>query len=233
MPTTPLAILVGPGCSVSGLLRTPSDVLHAALVLAHGAGAGMAHSFMAAVADGLADRGIATLRFNFPFAEAGAKRPDSPALAHRAIRVAVEAAGRHLPGVPLFAGGKSFGARMTSQAQAAAALPAVRGLVFLGFPLHPARQPSTARAAHLDDVRVPMLFVQGTRDALADADLVGGVVDRLGAGATLFVAEGADHGFHVPKRSGRTDEEAMASILDAVAAWIGERLAADRPAGAS
>ena len=233
MPSTPLAISVRPGCSVSGLLRTPSDVPRAALVLAHGAGAGMAHPFMAAVSDGLADRGIATLRFNFPFAETGAKRPDPPALAHEAIRAAVEEARRHLPEVPLFAGGKSFGARMTSQAQAAAALPDVRGLVFLGFPLHPAKKPSTTRAAHLDDVRIPLLFVQGTRDALANGDLVGGVVDRLGAGATLFVAEGADHGFHVPKRSGRTDEEAMDSILDAVAGWLGERLAAGRPTGAS
>ncbi len=185
----------------------------------------MAHPFMVAVAAGLADREIATLRFNFPFAETGAKRPDAPALAHRTVRAALEQAAQRLPDVPLFAGGKSFGARMSSQAQAAAALPGVRGLVFLGFPLHPAKQPATTRAAHLDDVSVPMLFVQGTRDALADRDLVGGVVDRLGTEATLLVVDGADHGFHVPKRSGRTDEEAMVTILDAVAGWIGERLA--------
>ncbi len=210
---------------MSGLLGTPADAPRAVLVLAHGAGAGMAHPFMVAVAAGLADREIATLRFNFPFAETGAKRPDAPALAHRTVRAALEQAAQRLPDVPLFAGGKSFGARMSSQAQAAAALPGVRGLVFLGFPLHPAKQPATTRAAHLDDVAVPMLFVQGTRDALADRDLVGGVVDRLGTEATLLVVDGADHGFHVPKRSGRTDEEAMVTILDAVAGWIGERLA--------
>lgn len=210
---------------MSGLLGTPADAPRAVLVLAHGAGAGMAHPFMVAVAAGLADREIATLRFNFPFAETGAKRPDAPALAHRTVRAALEQAAQRLPDVPLFAGGKSFGARMSSQAQAAAALPGVRGLVFLGFPLHPAKQPATTRAAHLDDVSVPMLFVQGTRDALADRDLVGGVVDRLGTEATLLVVDGADHGFHVPKRSGRTDEEAMVTILDAVAGWIGERLA--------
>ena len=210
---------------MSGLLGTPADAPRAVLVLAHGAGAGMAHPFMVAVAAGLADREIATLRFNFPFAETGAKRPDAPALAHRTVRAALEQAAQRLPDVPLFAGGKSFGARMSSQAQAAAALPGVRGLVFLGFPLHPAKQPATTRAAHLDDVSVPMLFVQGTRDALADRDLVGGVVDRLGTEATLLVVDGADHGFHVPKRSGRTDEEAMVTILDVVAGWIGERLA--------
>ena len=223
--TSPLAIEVDADRRVSGLLRMPPDAPRAALVLAHGAGAGMAHPFMAAVADGLADRGVATLRFNFPFAETGAKRPDPPSLARQAVRAAVGAAERRLPGVPLFAGGKSFGARMSSQAQAAAALPGVRGLVFLGFPLHPAKQPATDRAAHLADVRLPMLFVQGTRDALADRDLIGGVVERLGAGATLVVAEGADHGFHVPRRSGRTDEEAMAAILDAVAGWMGGVLA--------
>ena len=204
----------------------PPDAPRATLVLAHGAGAGMAHPFMASVADGLAERGMATLRFNFPFAETGARRPDPPPLAHRAVRAAIAEAGRRLPGVPLFAGGKSFGARMTSQAQAAAALPGVRGLVFIGFPLHPPKQPAIARAAHLADVRIPMLFVQGTRDALADRDLVEEVVDRLGPGATLSVAQGADHGFHVSKRGGRTDAEVLAAILDAVVDWIGAVLAA-------
>ena len=187
----------------------------------------MAHPFMEAVSYGLHERGIATLRFQFPFMEAGSKRPDSPAVAQVTVRAAVEAATRLAPDLPLFAGGKSFGGRMASQAQAAEALPGVRGLVFLGFPLHAAKKPSIARAAHLDDVRVPMLFLQGTRDTLAESALIAGIVARLGAGtgAALFVVDGADHAFHVRKRSGRTDEEVLAAMLDATAAWIAEVLA--------
>ncbi len=209
--------------AVSGLWDRP-DAATAGLVLAHGAGAGMAHPFMEAVARGLGERGLATLRFQFPFMESGSRRPDSPVVARAAARAAVEAAGRLAPDLPLFAGGKSFGGRMTSQAQAEEAL-GVYGLVFVGFPLHPAKKPSIARAAHLNDLRVPMLFLQGTRDALAEAGPIADVVDRIGANATLVIIDGADHSFHVPKRSGRTDEEAMASMLDATAAWIAEVLA--------
>jgi uncharacterized protein len=189
-------------------------------VFAHGAGAGMDHAFMAALAAGLVQRGIAVLRFQFPFMEQGSKRPDTPAVAQAAVRAALAQAARRLPGVPLFAGGKSFGGRMTSQAQAHEPVPALRGLVFVGFPLHPAGRPATARADHLADVRVPMLFLQGTRDALADLALVRATVDRLGPRATLHVVDGADHSFHVLARSGRTDEQARAELLDTMAAWM-------------
>ncbi len=211
--------------SVSGLLRAPPDAA-AGFVLAHGAGAGMTHPFMAAVAEGLADRRIATLRYQFPYMQAGSKRPDRPPLAHAAVRAAVAAARRLLPSLPLFAGGKSFGARMTSQAQAEAPLPDISGLIFLGFPLHPAKQPSDGRAAHLAAVRIPMLFLQGTRDALADPGLLVPLTDRLGAALHLF--EQADHSFHVPVRSGRTDAQVLAALCDTITAWIDEVLA---PAG--
>lgn len=220
-----IAIEFEPGHAVSGILQRPSGKAFAALVLAHGAGAGMAHPFMEAVARGLGERRIATLRFQFPFMEAGSRRPDNPGIAKAAVRAAVVTAGRLAPDLPLFAGGKSFGGRMTSQAQAEVALIGVYGLVFSGFPLHPAKKPSIDRASHLEDVRVPMLFLQGTRDALAEAGLIAGVVERLGTDATLVVVEGADHSFHVPKRCGRTDEEALASMLDAMAAWIADVLA--------
>jgi predicted alpha/beta-hydrolase family hydrolase len=189
-------------------------------VFAHGAGAGMAHPFMADVAAGLAQRGIATLRYQFPYMERGSKRPDPPVVAHEAVRAAVDEGHRVLPGVPLFAGGKSFGGRMTSQAQAASALPGVRGLVFVGFPLHPAGKPSTERANHLFDIRVPMLFLQGSRDTLAELPLLEPVAARLGAHAVLQVFEHADHSFHVPARSGRTDRDVMDGLLDAAAAWM-------------
>jgi predicted alpha/beta-hydrolase family hydrolase len=178
----------------------------------------MTHLFMAAVADGLDRRGIATLRFQFPYMEAGSKRPDRPALAHAAVRAAVTEAERL--GLPLLAGGKSFGARMTSQAQAEAPLAEVLGLVFFGFPLHPANKPSDERAKHLTDVRVPMLFLQGTRDALADTRLLVPVVEALGGRATLNLIEQADHSFHVPVRSGSTDGQVLADILDTTAAWM-------------
>jgi predicted alpha/beta-hydrolase family hydrolase len=209
--------------AVSGLWQSPERAF-AFYVLAHGAGAGMAHKFMVAVADGLAARGVATLRFQFPYMENGSKRPDRPALAHATIRAAVQEAIGLAPTLPLFAGGKSFGARMTSQAQAEVPLPHVRGLVFLGFPLHPANKPSDERARHLAGVRVPMLFLQGARDALADTGLLVPMVDGLGATATLRLVEHADHSFHVPVRSGRTDDQVLDGILDEAAGWMRAKL---------
>jgi uncharacterized protein len=185
----------------------------------------MAHPFMAAAARGLAERGIATLRYQFPSMERGSKRPDVPALAHATVRAAVAEAARLAPQLPLIAGGKSFGGRMTSQAQAAAQLPRVHGLVFLGFPLHPAGKPAAERAAHLSNVACPMLFVQGTRDELADAALLQAVIDGLGERATLEALPGADHSFHVPARSGRKDADVLAGVLDRVANWIGAVIA--------
>ena len=180
----------------------------------------MTHPFMAAVANGLAERGIATLRYQFPYMEQGSKRPDAPKVAHATVRAAVQEAARLLPDVPLFAGGKSFGGRMTSQAQAAAPLAGVRGLVFLGFPLHPAGQPSRERAKHLFDVRIPMLFLQGTRDALADLPLLEALCAELGARSTLKLFQEADHSFHVPARTGRKDSEILIELLDTLAGWI-------------
>ena len=214
----PVAIAVDDGVRVSALLKTPPQA-RACYVLAHGAGAGMNHPFMAAVASGLATRHIATLRYQFPYMERGSKRPDPPKLAHAAVRAAVAEAARRLPKLPLIAGGKSFGGRMTSQAQAVAPLPGVRGLAFLGFPLHPAKQPSRERGKHLFDVQVPMLFLQGTRDALAMLDQLEPLCQELGARASLRLFEGADHSFHVPAKSGRTDAQVMAEMLDTLAAW--------------
>jgi len=215
----PVTIVVDTSERVSGLLRVPPTA-RACYVLAHGAGAGMAHPFMTTVAAGLAERGIATLRYQFPYMEHGSKRPDGPVLAHATVRAAVAAAAQRLPGMPLFAGGKSFGGRMTSQAQAAVPLPGICGLAFLGFPLHPAGKPSDARATHLFDVRVPMLFLQGTRDALATPDLLRAVLERLGGRATLHWSDGADHSFHVQVRSGRTDAQVLTQLLDQMAAWM-------------
>lgn len=216
---TPLTIPLPGGGVISGLLEVP-PAKAACYVFAHGAGAGMNHAFMNAVARGLAERGIATLRFQFPYMEQGSKRPDPPAVAQAAIRAAVHAAAARLPGVPLFAGGKSYGGRMTSQAQAAEPLPEVRGLVFVGFPLHPAGKPSVERAEHLVQVRLPMLFLQGTRDSLADLELIRQTTTTLGARATLHVVEGADHSFHVLVRSGRTDEQVLQELLDVMARWM-------------
>ena len=220
--TTPaargIAVSLPDGNTVSGLLLVPAAV-RAGYVLAHGAGAGMSHPFMAAAAEQLADRSIATLRYQFPYMEQGGRRPDSPGVAHATVRAAVVQAGTLLPGLPLFAGGKSFGGRMTSQAQAEAPLPGIRGLVFLGFPLHPAKRPSLDRAQHLANVRVPMLFLQGTRDALAEHHLVARVVAELGTRATLTTIPDADHSFHVPARTGRTDAQVLAEVCDAIAAW--------------
>jgi len=194
-------------------------------VFAHGAGAGMTHPFMADVAAGLAARGIATLRYQFPYMERASKRPDPPAVAHEAVRAAIDEAARLMPGVPLFAGGKSFGGRMTSQAQANAPLPGVRGLVFVGFPLHPAGKPATERANHLFDVKIPMLFLQGSRDTLAEVSLLEPLVRKLGSHATLRIFEDADHSFHVPARSGRSDRQVADDMLDAAARWMTALLA--------
>lgn len=215
----PLTITVSDVSTVSALLLRP-EAARAAYVFAHGAGAGMAHPSMAALAEGLAERGIATLRYQFPYMEKGSKRPDPPAVAQATVRAAVAEMTRHCGELPLFAGGKSFGGRMTSQAQAKAPLESVRGLVFLGFPLHPAGKPSSERAAHLAEVKIPMLFLQGTRDALAELELLEPVVKGLGGRANLHLAQEADHSFHVLKRSGRDDREVMAEVLDAFAAWV-------------
>jgi uncharacterized protein len=214
-----LIVDVGKSSSVSALLTRPADA-RACYVFAHGAGAGMTHAFMGAVASGLAARGIATLRYQFPYMEKGSKRPDPPAIAHAAVRAAVASAAKHCPDMPLIAGGKSFGGRMTSQAQAKAPLDGVRGLAFLGFPLHPAGKPSRERADHLADVKIPMLFLQGTNDKLAELDLLKPVVKTLGARATLHLVEAADHSFHVPARSGRKDADVMTELLDQYAAWV-------------
>jgi predicted alpha/beta-hydrolase family hydrolase len=215
-----LDIAISKEASVSALWTHPPNA-QACFVLAHGAGAGMTHSFMEAVASGLGERGIATLRFQFLYMEKGSKRPDPPAVAHAAVRAAVVQAARCCPGVPLIAGGKSFGGRMTSQAQAIAPLEGVRGLAFLGFPLHPAGKPSSERAEHLGGIDIPLLFVQGTRDTLAELRLLEPVVASLGPSATLHLVQEADHSFHVLVRSGRNDREVMNEILDAFAAWVG------------
>jgi hypothetical protein len=216
-----LTIAVTDQISVSGLLQVPSDA-RALYVLAHGAGAGMKHPFLAAVAAGLGERRIASLRYQFPYMERGSKRPDPPQLAHATVRAAAAAALQAAPGLPLIAGGKSFGGRMTSQAQAAAQLPGVRGLAFLGFPLHPAGRPSQERGRHLFDVQVPMLFLQGTRDNLATLAELEPLCHGLGARATLKLFADADHSFHVPARTGRKDVQVLAEVLDTLTDWIDE-----------
>jgi len=221
----PTTVALPDGRSVSALLDAPPNA-EAGYVFAHGAGAGMHHAFMAACAAGLAQRGIATLRFLFPYFEEGSKRPDPPAVAQAAVRAAVAHAAREWPGLPLFAGGKSFGGRMTTQAQAAAPLAGVRGIVLVGFPLHPAGKPSTERAAHLAKLKVPMLFLQGTRDTLAELPLITQTVAGLGSGSTLHVVDGADHSFHVLKSSGRNDEQVLAELLDTMAGWMRSLIAA-------
>ncbi|MBB4374890.1 hypothetical protein GGD63_007728 [Bradyrhizobium sp. cir1] len=205
--------------TVSAILTLPDDA-RACYVLAHGAGADMRHAFMEKVAAGLSERGIATFRFNFPYMEEKKGRPDQPAVAHAAIRVAVAEAARLCPGVTLVAGGKSFGGRMTSQAQSKSPLPGVKGLAFLGFPLHADKKPSSERAEHLAGITVPMLFLQGTRDGLADLSYLKPVVEKLGAKAMLHQVEGGDHSFAVLKKSGRTNDEALTEVLDALVAWI-------------
>lgn len=213
-----LAIDIEGGPTVAALALDPPQP-SAALVLAHGAGAGMHHAFMQALADALAVARIATLRFQFPYMQAGSRRPDPPARCHRAVRSAVAAAAGRWPAVPLFAGGKSFGARMTSQAQAIAPLPRVRGLVFFGFPLHAAGQPATTRAEHLRDIGCPLLFLQGIRDKLADLVLLRALVPDLPT-ARLHMVECADHAFHVPARSGRSDAEVVSELAQRAAQWM-------------
>ena len=203
---------------VSGLWQTPARP-RACFVMAHGAGAGMTHALLETVAAGLVADGIACLRYQFPYMEKGSKRPDPPKICHATVRDAVAEAAR-LTAAPLFAGGRSFGGRMTSQAQALEPLPGVLGLAFLGFPLHPAKKPSKERADHLADVRVPMLFLQGTQDELAELKLLKSVTQALGKRATLTLFEAADHSFHAPKRSGRTDAERLEDLIHTLAQWM-------------
>src|SRR5213080_1806241 len=215
----PVAITVADGeATVSGLLLRPPGASQL-YVLAHGAGAGMRHPFLETIARALAELDVATLRYQFPYMERRASRPDPPAVAAAAVRAAVAEAARLAPGLLLVAGGKSFGGRMTSTAQAEEPLPGVRGLVFLGFPLHPPGRPGDARADHLAEVQIPMLFLQGTRDDFADLTLLKPLIKRLGQRATLHLVEGGDHSFHVLKRSGRTDADVMGEIADAIAEW--------------
>src|SRR5436190_1278112 len=213
----PVTITVNDAERVSGLLQAPPKA-RACYVLAHGAGAGMAHPFMAGVANGLAQRGIATLRYQFPYMERGSSRPDKPELAQAAVRAATLKAAELIPGVALFAGGKSFGGRMSSQAQAAAPLPGVRGLVFFGFPLHPPGKPSDERAKHLFEVQIPMLFLQGTRDDFAKLELLEPLCKQLGSRATLKLFQDADHSFHVPARTGKKDADVRNELLEAMTA---------------
>lgn len=221
---TPVTIEVPGEGQVSGLLLKPKDA-RALYVFAHGAGAGMAHASMAAIAKGLAERGIASLRYQFLYMERKSKRPDAPKLAQAAVRAAVAEAVQLAPRLPRFAGGKSFGGRMTSGAQAVAPLDGVRGLIFLGFPLHPAGKPARERADHLSHVDIPMLFLQGTRDALAELDQLEPVIKSLGKRATLKLYDPADHSFHVPAKSGRKDAEVLSEILDDFAAWVDKVIA--------
>jgi predicted alpha/beta-hydrolase family hydrolase len=215
-------ILVSEGVEVSALLLGPARP-NALYVLAHGAGAGMRHAFMEQIARRLTARGIATLRYQFPYTEQGGRRPDPEPVLLATVRAAVAAGREAAGGRPLLAGGKSMGGRMTSRAAAVAALPGVAGLVFLGFPLHPAGRPGVSRADHLAKVEIPMLFLQGTRDTLADLTLLRPVIDRLGERATLRVIEHADHSFHVLKRSGRTDDQVLDELAVATAEWREKR----------
>ena len=217
-------IEIGPNEAVSGLVMRPPQA-RACYVFAHGAGAGMTHASLETVAADLGARSIATLRYQFPYMEKGSKRPDAPAVAHAAVRAAVAEAARRCPALPLIAGGRSFGGRMTSQAQALSPLPGVRGLAFLGFPLHPAGKPSSDRARHLTDVKIPMLFLQGTRDEFADFSLLQPLIGKLGATASLVPFQDANHSFHVPARTGRTDAQIMSVLLDTLVDWIDTGLA--------
>jgi uncharacterized protein len=215
----PVTVTVDGEIRVSALLELPPRA-RACYVLAHGAGAGMRHPFMAVAAAELGRRGIASLRYQFPYMERRSKQPDPPGLAHATVRAAIAEAGRLLPQLLLIAGGKSFGGRMTSQAQAAAPLAGVRGLAFLGFPLHPAGRPARDRGAHLLDVHIPMLFLQGSRDTLAALPELEPLIATLGERASLKIIEDADHSFRVPARSGRSDEKVRGEMFDALVAWI-------------
>jgi uncharacterized protein len=212
-----LKVVLSDGRSVSALLDRPRDAW-LLYVLAHGAGAGMRHRFLESMSRVLADNGVATFRYQFPYMEAGSRRPDPPAKAEAAVRAAVQEAISVMPGLPVIAGGKSFGGRMTSGA-AAESLPGVRGLGFLGFPLHPPGKPGTSRAEHLDKVRIPMLFLQGTRDQFAQLDLITGVCERLGSRATLHLIDDADHSFSVPARSGRSASSVLEELATTLVQW--------------
>jgi hypothetical protein len=218
MDAEPVTISVGEE-QVSGLLLRPKAA-EALYLFAHGAGAGMTHRAMESNAQGLADRGIATLRYQFPYMEKGSRRPDPPRIAQAAVRAAAAEALNLAPDLPLFAGGRSFGGRMTSQAQAIEPLTGVRGLAFLGFPLHPAGKPGTERADHLAHVKIPMLFVSGDHDALAELDLLRRVLAGLGEPATLHLVTHADHSLKVPAKSGRTQADAEREALDAISDWM-------------
>jgi predicted alpha/beta-hydrolase family hydrolase len=217
--TQHLTLTVGNGRRVSGLYIMPPSA-RACFVLAHGAGAGMNHPFLETVSPELAAVGIGTLRYQFPYMEAGSRRPDPPALCHATVRAAADEAARRAPGLQLIAGGRSFGGRMTSQTQSQSPLPGVVGLVFLGFPLHPAKKPSGQRAEHLSAVKIPMLFLQGSRDELADMELLQALVDRLGPLATLHVVKNANHSFEVPARSGTTRAQVIAELVGATRNWL-------------
>jgi uncharacterized protein len=220
-----VTIAIADGSSVSGLLQAPARAT-ACYVFAHGAGAGMTHRAMTSVADRVGERGVATLRYQFPYMERGSKRPDRPETAHAAVRAAVREARRVVPDLPLIAGGRSFGGRMTSQAQAKTPLDGVRGLAFLAFPLHASGKPSQERAEHLFGIEVPMLFLQGTRDTLAELDQLNPVIETLGQRATLKLLAEADHSFHVPAKTGRRDADVLAELLDVFAAWTARIIAA-------
>jgi uncharacterized protein len=226
-PAERVTIRVGESHTVSGLFDRPGSA-RAVLVLAHGAGAGMEHPSIQGIATGLAQRGIATLRYQFPYMERKSRRPDPPALCHATVRAAVAKAAALAPDLSAIAGGRSFGGRMTSQAQAQTPLARVRGLVFLAFPLHPAGRPGTDRAAHLEEVGIPMLFLQGTHDELADLGLLRPVIERLGDRATLHLLEDADHSFHVPARTGRKDSDLREEALDALSEWLDHLTTAPR-----
>jgi predicted alpha/beta-hydrolase family hydrolase len=221
MPAEPLKIEIPGEGEVSSLWLSPANPA-ACLALAHGAGAGMTQRAMEAIAVGLKDLGVATLRYQFPYMERGSKRPDRPAVAQATVRAAVAEARRRAGGLPLFAGGRSFGGRMTSHAQALEPLPGVSGLVFLAFPLHLAGKPSVIRAEHLADVAIPMLFLQGSHDALAQLDRLQATVAQIGARASLYLIDDADHAFHVPARTGRKDADVLTSALITAVRWMGE-----------
>ena len=210
--------VAGTTAQVSGLLARPTDAWML-YVVAHGAGAGMRHSFLESIAESLAAQGIATFRYQFPYMEVGRRRPDPPHLLEATVRSAVETAAESSPGVPIIAGGKSLGGRMTSRAAASGPLAGVKGLAFLGFPLHAPGKPGDSRAEHLYTVRLPTLFLQGTRDSFAHLDLLRSLCERLGSNCRLHLVDGGDHSFRVPKRSGRDYEQVVAELVGAIATW--------------
>ena len=221
MNETQTLVMVGARGPVSALLLRP-DNARLLYVLGHGAGAGMRHAFMERVATELGERGIATFRYQFPYMEAGRRPPDPPTVLEQTVRSAVATAHEQAPDLPLIAGGKSMGGRISSHVAADNPPPELRGLVFLGYPLHPAKQPAVKRAEHLSRIRIPMLFLQGTRDDLADLTLLTPIVEQLGPSATMHIVEGGNHSFKVLQRSGRTDDEVMAEITDVIDAWARE-----------